>query len=86
MNELANEIIAENFHEVLASLSSLQYQIIRILETKGPMTRNEIVKELKSPRTTIYDNLARLQRLNILQKFNRNNGMIGRPVVYWQIA
>ncbi len=70
----------------MTSLSPLQYQITKILENNDPMTRNEIVKDLKSALTTVYDNLIRLERMNILQKFNKRNGMIGRPLVYWRLV
>jgi len=83
---MADHITKEVIQELMTSLSSLQYQITKILENNGPMTRNEIVKDLKSARTTIYDNLIRLERMNILQKFNKRNRMSGRPLVYWRLV
>ena len=35
--------------------SPLQKKIINILEEKGPMTRADLVKQVESPRTTVYD-------------------------------
>ena len=86
MNILANQVAKIEFKNFIAILSSLQCQIIRILENNGPMTRNEIVKDLKTARTTIYDNLVKLERLEIIFKNSINNGMIGRPMVYWQLT
>lgn len=36
-------------------------------------------------RTTIHDNLVKLEKLNIVEKFSRNNGKMGRPPVLWSI-
>ncbi len=66
-------------------LSPIQNNLIVILENKGPLTRKELVKELKTPRTTIYDNLLKLQKLKQIQKFTRNNGNRGRPLVFWEL-
>ena len=86
MNELANQIVESSFKNIITILSPLQLQLVKVLEVNGPMTRNDLVKELKSARTTIYDNLIRLERMKILQKFNNSNGMIGRPLVYWKLV
>ena len=40
--------------------SPLQKELINVLERNGPMTRAELVKRVDSPRTTVYDNLMRL--------------------------
>lgn len=85
MISLTNQLVKSKIENFISILSPLQYEIIKILDYNGPMTRIEIVKQLKCARTTIYDNLIRLERLNILHKFNKSNGMIGRPLVYWQL-
>lgn len=66
-------------------LSPLQYNLIKTLKTLGPLTRKDLVKELKTPRTTIYDNLIKLQKRKRIEKFSRNNGTRGRPRVFWKM-
>ena len=86
MNELTNQIVKSHFENLVPILSILQDQIMKILEINGPMTRNELVKALKSARTTLYDNLIKLERLELIKKYNHNNGLIGRPLVYWKLV
>ncbi len=66
-------------------LSPLQYNILKTLRSLGPLTRKDLVKELKNPRTTIYDNLIKLQKRKRIEKYSRNNGRIGRPSVFWKM-
>lgn len=44
-----------------------------------------LVKEMNTPRTTIYDNLLKLQKRKITEKSRDHNGERGRPLVYWQL-
>ena len=37
-------------------------------------------------RTTIYDNLLKLQKREIVEKFKRSNGKRGRPIVLWRLS
>lgn len=37
-------------------------------------------------RTTIYDNLLKLQNQKRVEKFSRNKGKRGRPEIYWKIT
>ncbi|MHA1782271.1 MAG: helix-turn-helix domain-containing protein [Promethearchaeota archaeon] len=69
----------------LENLTPLQYRLIKILKEYGPSTRRELVKHLNIPRTTIYDNLLKLQKRKMLEKFTRNNGRRGRPLVFWKL-
>ena len=64
----------------------LQNNLIEILENNGPITRRELVKTLKVPRTTIYDNLLKLQKKKMIEKFSRSSGKRGRPLVFWRIT
>ncbi len=73
------------FSDSEVMLSPIQNNLIKILENKGPMTRRELVKELNTARTTIYDNLVKLQKLKHIQKYTRNNGNRGRPLVFWEL-
>ncbi len=66
-------------------LSPIQYNLIRTLENIGPLTRKDLVKQLKTPRTTIYDNLIKLQKIKLIEKFSRNDGIRGRPLVFWKM-
>lgn len=36
-------------------------------------------------RTTIYDNLVKLQKKKLIEKFSKNNGRRGRPKIYWKL-
>ena len=50
------------------------------------MTRRDLTNELGTPRTTIYDNLIKLQKEDkLVEKFFRSNGKRGRPMVFWKI-
>ena len=51
----------------------------------GPITRNELMKELGIPRTTLYDNIVKLMINKKIQKFSVGNKKRGRPKVYYKI-
>lgn len=36
-------------------------------------------------RTTIYDNLLKLQKMKVVEKFTKNNGKRGRSLVLWRL-
>jgi len=77
--EIKNEINSKEY------LTPIQYNLIKNLQNIGPTTRSDLVKVLNSPRTTIYDNLLKLQKRKLIEKFTRNNGMRGRPLVFWRL-
>ena len=64
----------------------LQNQLIQVLDENGAMTRRKLVRKLETPRTTVYDNLVKLQKKNLVKKFSRNNGKRGRPKVLWTLS
>ncbi len=66
--------------------SPLQKELLEVLEKNGPMTRAELVKRVKSPRTTIYDNLMRLNNYNLIKKFSRPTNSRGRPMVFFKLV
>ena len=66
-------------------MTSIQLRIIKKLASGTSIARKELVKILKSPRTTIFDNLVKLQKQKLVKKYSRNNGIRGRPIVYWFI-
>ena len=82
---MANEILSGKFSEPKEYLSPTQYNLIKTLENTGPLTRKDLVKQLKTPRTTIYDNLIKLQKRTLIEKFSRNDGKRGRPLVFWKM-
>ncbi|KKK40522.1 hypothetical protein LCGC14_0729280 [marine sediment metagenome] len=65
--------------------SHIQYNLLKILEEIGPSSRKELVKQLDTPRTTIYDNLVSLQKRKLIEKYSRNEGKRGRPHVLWKL-
>ncbi|MFX1574426.1 MAG: hypothetical protein ACFFB0_16925 [Promethearchaeota archaeon] len=82
---MVNKLLIEKFVNQKEYLSPIQHNLIIALENTGPITRRELVKKLNTPRTTIYDNLVKLQKRKIIEKFTRNNGKRGRPLVFWRL-
>ena len=66
-------------------LTPIQYDLLSELSKGISLTRKDLVKKLDTPRTTIYDNLLKLQKRKLIKKFTRNNGMRGRPLTLWFI-
>jgi len=81
---MANNSVIEQF-PTKEFISPIQHNLIKTLEKNGPLTRKELVNELKTARTTIYDNLLKLQKQKMIEKFSRNDGKRGRPVVFWKL-
>jgi len=65
--------------------SPTQHNIVIELFKNGSMNRKQLVNSLKKPRTTIFDNLNRLQKRNIVSKFPKNTGDRGRPEIFWKL-
>jgi len=82
---MANRIVIKDEISSKEYLTPIQYNLIKKLQNIGPSTRRDLVKVLNSPRTTIYDNLLKLQKRRLIEKFTRNNGMRGRPLVFWRL-
>ncbi len=83
---MANKTLMEKNNEMNEILTPLQSNLIKILYENGPATRKELVNHLSIPRTTIYDNLLKLQKRRLLEKFTRTYGSRGRPLVFWKIS
>ena len=81
---MANKLMISDL-EKKDFFTPLQNNLIKILENDGPITRRELVRTLRIPRTTIYDNLLKLQKKKMIERFSRNNGTRGRPLVFWRI-
>ena len=82
---MANNILFNRFLVENLILSPIQNNLIKLLKNGRPLTRKEIVNQLNTPRTTVFDNLAKLQKRRVVEKFSRNNGTRGRPKVYWRL-
>ncbi|MFX1427121.1 MAG: MarR family transcriptional regulator [Promethearchaeota archaeon] len=82
---MAERIVFEKFTESKDFLSPIQYNLLKTLDNIGPSTRKDLVKHLNTPRTTIYDNLVKLQKRRLIEKFSRTDGKRGRPLVFWKI-
>jgi len=82
---MANKVINEYSFNSKEYLTPIQTNLIKKLRNSGPTTRRDLVTILNSPRTTIYDNLLKLQKRKLIEKFTRNNGMRGRPLVFWKV-
>ena len=82
---MANKTTSDIFSNARTFLSPIQNNLLKTLEEAGPSTRRELVNYLNTARTTIYDNLVKLQKRRIIEKFSRNDGKRGRPLVYWKL-
>lgn len=65
--------------------SPIQDKILERLEVSGSLTRRDLVRVLNIPRTTIYDNLVKLEKRKLVEKISRSNGNRGRPLIFWKI-
>ena len=66
-------------------MNKLQSNIIDILKKTGkPLNRNDLVRLLNTPRTTIYDNIVPLIKDGLIIKFPVRKSR-GRPVVYYKL-
>ena len=82
---MGDKIMIEKYIESKEYLSPIQYNLIKTLESVGTLTRRDLVKQLNTPRTTIYDNLVKLQKRKLIEKFSRSDGKRGRPLVFWKL-
>lgn len=70
---------------ILLELNKIQIKILIVLSKGKSLTRNQLIESIKVSRTTIYDNLEKLLNVNLIRKFSKRIGNIGRPLVYWYI-
>ena len=66
-------------------LNPLQKILVKTLEKNGPMTRDQMVKNISRARTTIYDNLSTLIDRNMIKKISRQVNARGRPVIFFKL-
>lgn len=62
--------------------SETQVKIMSCLSTMS-RTRSEIMKKTGIPRTTIYDNLNKLETKGTVKRFTLYSELRGRPVIMW---
>lgn len=65
--------------------NDLQKKIVDLLNAKGPMTRGDMVGQLGTARTTIYDSLAKLMGRNVVDRHPIQNARRGRPKILFQL-
>ncbi len=79
------KLINRTLEEIEFTMPILQCNIIIYLSENGSKTREKMVNELNTPRTTLYDNLEKLERKELIWRLPKSNEKIGRSSVYWQI-
>lgn len=55
-----------------------------LLRERGLHYRKVI--ERYDKRTTIHDNIVKLQKRNLVEKFSKNNGKRGRPLIFYKLT
>jgi predicted ArsR family transcriptional regulator len=70
----------------LKSLSAIEERLVSILK-EGPQTRDQLVKKMHLPRTTIYDGCRNLIKRNEVKKFPlfATERSRGRPQVLFSL-
>lgn len=79
-------IISDIYVPEIKHKQEISYVMKRIYEyiiKNKFIKRKDICVNLKIPRTTVYDNLVRLQKLHLIEKLSYSNGKRGRPIIYW---
>ena len=66
-------------------IPELQRKILEKL-SEGKKTRGQLVIELDSRRTTIYDNLAQLYGRGYIKKGRHKTGEVGNSYSVWEIT
>jgi len=65
--------------------SPIQYKLLNALLERDK-NRAELIVEIEKKRTTVYDNLVVLSRRKNVEKYSKNDGIQGRPFVYWRLT
>ncbi len=71
----------------IKSISPIEERLIALLKDGGPLTRDQLVKKMDVPRTTIYDGLKKLIMRNEVKKypFYQAERSRGRPQVMFSV-
>lgn len=69
------------------SISPMEEKLLSIFKEDGPSTRDQLVKKLETPRTTVYDGLKNLIESGTVIKypFHVENAKRGRPQVLFSL-
>jgi len=66
----SNSLVSSSLSdEKSKSISPIEERIISLLKDSGPLTRDQMVKKMEIPRTTIYDGLKKLIIRNEVKKY-----------------
>ena len=57
--------------------------LFEVLKAYGPLSRSELVQLTKTPRSTIYDSLQRLEANGFTVQFTEKKNPVGRPVTLY---
>jgi len=71
--------------EELDYITPIQANLFEELSKGISLTRDDFVEILNRARTTIYDNLKKLETRKLVRRFKRGNGLRGRPITFWYI-
>ena len=71
-----------------------QIEILKVLEAHGPLIRGQkydkkqdtLIAITKYARSTVYDNLEKLKKKKLVERFSEDTDYRGRPVIYWRIV
>lgn len=64
----------------------LENLLINLIRDHGPLTRNELVSLTHIPRSTLYDNLAKMISDGVIAKESVPRSTRGRPKVLFKLA
>lgn len=64
----------------------LENLLISLIADNGPLTRGQIVSMTHIPRSTLYDNLAKLINKGVVKKESVPRSTRGRPKVLFKLA
>lgn len=65
-------------------INPTQYLLVSVLNEEHKV-RDDIVKDTKLPRTTVFDNLRKLEKNKIVERYSKGNDKRGRPFVFWKV-
>lgn len=64
----------------------VEYIIVEALRRSKGLTRNQLVACTNLPRTTIFDNMVRLEAKGLVRRQSFQNGKKGRPIVFFILS
>ncbi|KKN34235.1 hypothetical protein LCGC14_0795840 [marine sediment metagenome] len=67
-------------------MTPIQSSIVKLLWRDNMFSRGKLCKELKRAWTTVFDNLMKLMKKDIIEQESHNNNKQGRPVKLWYLS